>query len=82
MPYLKITLLNKLLYVGMPLIARVCQHFKENNLKETTVRDWLKIYKQEIEIKLRMAKEGEAYFMAFQLIEYRVTANGTLTKTY
>ena len=66
----------------MPLIARVCQHFKENNLKATTVRNELKMYKQEIEIKLRMAKAGEAYFMAFQLIEYRVTANGILTKMH
>ena len=40
------------------------------------------MYKQEIEIKLRMAKEGKAYFMAFQLIEYRVTANGILTKMH
>ena len=40
------------------------------------------MYKQEIEIKLRMAKEGEAYFMAFRLIEYKITANGILTKMY
>ena len=32
----------------------------KKNLKENTVRDWLKIYKQELKAKLKMAKEGKS----------------------
>ena len=54
-------LLKKLLYVQCRYAAqhgvvRACRHFKEKILK---VRDWLKIYKQELNAKLKIASEGE-----------------------
>ena len=55
-PYLKISATEK---AAQHVVARACRHFKEKNLKENTVRDWLKIYKQELNAKLKMAKEGE-----------------------
>ena len=47
-------------YASVNGVAKPCRHFKEKNLKENTVRDWLKIYKQALNTKLMMAKEGEA----------------------
>ena len=62
-PYLKISPTEKAVvcrYASQHGVARACRHFKEKNLKENTVRDWLKIYKQELKTKLKMAKEGES----------------------
>ena len=62
-PYLKVSSSEKAVvcrYASEHGVARACRHFKEKNLKENTVRDWLKIYKQELEAKLKMAKEGES----------------------
>ena len=62
-PYLKISSTEKAVvcrYASEHGVASACRHFKEMNLKENTVRDWLKVYKQELKAKLKMAKEGES----------------------
>ena len=62
-PYLKISSTEKAIvcrYASEHGVARACRDFKERNLKENTVRDCLKVYKQELKAKLKMAKEGES----------------------
>ena len=46
-------------YASLHGVAKAIRHFKEQQLKESTVRDWKKLYEKELLDKKKSAKPGE-----------------------
>ena len=61
-PYQKISPEDKVAigrYASEHSITSACRHFKGKSLKESTVRDWMKLYRKELKNKSKLAKVGE-----------------------
>lgn len=62
-PYLKINEEDKAKVASIHGVARTVRHFKDLNLKETSVRDWKKLYEKELK-RLCHEKPGDQHAVA------------------
>ena len=46
-------------YASLHGVAKTIRHFKDQHLKESSIRDWKKLYEKELRDKCRSAKPGE-----------------------
>ena len=45
-------------------VPRAVKHFSEKNVKESSIRDWKKLYEKELKVKLKEAEPGESATVA------------------
>ena len=52
-------------------VPHAVKHFLEKNVKESSIRDWKKLYKKELKVKLKEAERGESATVAVHSLPFK-----------